>query len=152
MPPEITITEQPIADAIHGELWPLAQAHHAELAVSQAAMRLAPDAQRYRAVEAAGGLLALVMRAGGQAVGYSINFLSNPIHHAETLLVINDAFFVDASHRAELGLRLMRATRDAARQRGAARLWWTAKPHTAMDAILRTRCAVEETVFTEDLQ
>jgi len=151
-PASITIIEQPIADAIRGELWPLVQEHHAECTAAPDVMCLAPDVERYRLVEAAGGLFALVLRVDGEPAGYSFNYLSNPMHHADTRLGINDAFFVSKQHRAAHGLRLMRETREAARRHGAARLWWSAKPGTAMEAILRQRCAVEETVFTEDLQ
>lgn len=153
MPPEITITEQPIADAIRGELWPLVQAHDAELTSDPSVLRLAPDVERYRAVEAAGGMFSLVMRAGATPIGYSFNYLSVPMHYAGTLLAINDAFFVAEEHRAAFGLRLMRATREAALTHGARLFCWYAKTGTPMEAILRARqCRAEETVFTEVLQ
>lgn len=103
-------------------------------------------------MEKNGGLFALVMRADGAPIGYSFNYLTTPIHYSGTPMAINDAFFVAVEHRAAHGLRLMRATREAAQKRQAQLLTWYAKPGTALEAILQARhCRPEEIVYIEEL-
>jgi GNAT superfamily N-acetyltransferase len=150
--PRNTIAEEPIAEIIEGELWPLLVEHREELTTNKALMELAPDVARYAEAEAAGALLGIVARIDGQVVGYSVNFVAPNLHYMRVRMAVNDVFFVDKAHRGVLGLRLMRATREAAKARGAHLMAWHAKPGTPLESILRRQgCRVQDIVFTEEL-
>jgi GNAT superfamily N-acetyltransferase len=153
--PSLTIAEEPVADIIETELWPLLVEHRDELTTNKALMELAPDVERYRAAEAAGAVLALIAREGGRVVGYSINFVSQHIHYMRMTLAANDVLYVAKSHRARLGLRLIDATEAAAREHGAHLVAWHAKPGTHLEAILRRRARkgyrVQDVIFTREL-
>jgi len=148
----LTITQEPIAHMLDSELRPLLVDHREELTTNKALMQLAPDVERYAALEAAGVVLALVARDGDLIVGYSINFVAQHLHYASVRMCTNDVLFVAKSHRATLGLRLIHATEEAARERGAQVMAWHAKPDTHLEAILRRReCRVQDIVFTKEL-
>lgn len=150
--PRLTIAEEPIAEIIESELWPLLVQHREELTTNKALMELAPDVARYRDAENAGALLALIAREDGRIVGYSGNFVLPHIHYMRLRMCANDVLFVDQAHRASLGLRLIHATEQAARARGAQLMAWHAKPGTPLENILRRRgCRVQDIVFTKEL-
>jgi len=152
----ITFTEQPIADIIETELWPLLVDHREELTTNKALMKLNPDVERYRNAEAEGFGVTIVARDGDQIVGYSINFVAPHIHYRDVLMVYNDALWTSHSHRALIGAQLMDATREAGKRRGAQLMAWHAKPDTTLDRIMRIevrrkRARVQDTVYTEEL-
>jgi GNAT superfamily N-acetyltransferase len=148
----ITIDEEPIAEILEGELWPLLVDHREELTTNKALMELAPDVERYRDAESKGALLGLVARDDGRPVGYSINFVSPHLHYMRMCMAMNDVLFVAKTHRASLGIRLLNATEEAARKRGAHLMAWHAKPGTPLESILHRRgCRVQDVVFTKEL-
>lgn len=152
----ITFTEQPIAEIIETELWPLLVEHREELTTNKALMKLAPDVDSYRAAELDGRGLSIVARDGEQIVGYSINFIAPHLHYREVLVVFNDALWTSHTYRALVGAALMDATRQAGRLRGAHLVAWHAKPHTTLDRLMklqvrRQRARVQDTVYTEEL-
>lgn len=152
----ITFTEQPIADIIETELWPLLVDHREELTTNKQLMTLNPDVERYRNAEAEGFGLTIVARDGEQIVGYSINFIAPHIHYKDVLMVYNDALWTSHSHRARIGAQLMAETKVAGKRRGAAIMAWHAKPGTTLDRILqievrRKHARVQDTIYTEEL-
>lgn len=152
----ITFTEQPIADIIETELWPLLVDHREELTTNKVLMRLNPDVERYRASEDGGFGLTIVARDDSQIVGYSINFIAPHIHYKDVLMVYNDALWTAHTHRAQIGAQLMAETKLAGKRRGAALMAWHAKPGTTLDRILqievrRKRARVQDVVYTEEL-
>lgn len=152
----ITFTEQPVADIIETELWPLLVEHREELTTNKVLMQLAPDVERYRNAEADGFCMSVVARDGVQIVGYSVNFIAPHIHYRHVLMVYNDALWTARSHRAQIGAQLMDETRAAGLRRGAHLMAWHAKPGTTLDRIMRVgvrrgRLRVQDTVYTEEL-
>lgn len=152
----ITFNEEPIADLILTELWPLLVDHREELTTNKALMVLDPDVERYRAAEEAGMGLSIVARDGHQIVGYSINFIAPHIHYKQVLMVCNDALWTSHSHRAQIGSQLMDETKAAGRRRGAMLMAWHAKPNTTLDRVLRVqvrreRMRIQDTIYTEEL-
>lgn len=152
----ITFTEQPIADIIESELWPLLVEHREELTTNKVLMRLNPDVERYREAERAGFGLSIVARDGERIVGYSINFVAPHIHYKDVLIVYNDALWTTHSHRATVGAQLMAETEAASLRRGARLMAWHAKPGTTLDRIMqievrRKRARVQDIVYTKEL-
>lgn len=152
----ITYREQPIADIIETELWPLLVDHREELTTNKALMKLNPDVERYRHAEETGYGLSIVARDGVQIVGYSINFIAPNIHYKDVLMVYNDALWTEPAYRAQIGADLMTETETAARAHGAQLMAWHAKPGTTLDRILqievrRKRARVQDIVYTREL-
>jgi predicted GNAT superfamily acetyltransferase len=146
------IVETTIADKIE-HVPGLLEAHWHESARNKHLMVLKPDVVRYQALEAAGSLLSLVAYADEEIVGYSVNILSPHLHYAELLCAHNDVLFVAKEHReSALGLKLIRETERAARDRGAHLMLWHAKEQTPLAAILpRMGCKVQEIIFSKEL-
>lgn len=153
----LTITREDVAELIPTELWPLLVDHREEVTTNKEIMVLAPDMARYRAAQMAGALLGLVARDNGRAVGYSINFLAPALHYMRTAMCHNDVLFVAKSHRATLGLRLMKATEQVARRLvpddTPLLMCWHAKPDTSLDKILRRRPGyrVQDIIHTKEI-
>lgn len=146
------ITEEPIAGMLEHELWPLLQDHREELTTDKALMELAPDVERYQQAEEIGALFSLVARVGPQIVGYSINFVGPHLHYSKLRYAHNDVLFVSKTHRSTVGVRLLTATRRAAKAHGAQIMTWHAKPGTPLEKILRRQqCRLQDLLFTERL-
>lgn len=117
--------------------WPLLEEHYAELATAPEIMLLKPDVERYQALEAAGNIFAIGMFDGDHLVGYSVNILARNLHYGDLLMAQNDLLFVTRSHRKGMtGVRLIAATENMARAKGAEMMLWHAKPGTTLDRML----------------
>lgn len=152
----ITFTEQAVADIIETELWPLLVEHREALTTNKALMKLAPDVDRYRAIEEAGQGVSVVARDGDRVVGYSVNFVAPHLHYCEVVVGVNDVLWTSPDYRARIGAQLMDETKAACRRRGARLLCWHAKPDTTLDrlmriAVRRQRARVQDTIYTEEL-
>lgn len=128
----------------------LVRAHYEE--VSSAARPLAVDWLKYQSLESAGLLVGLGAFADDELVGYSATIVDRHIHY-DLVTAYNAALFVHPDHRATpLGLKLMRATKDAARERGANLMLWHAKPDSQLNTLLtRKRLKVQDIVYQESL-
>jgi GNAT superfamily N-acetyltransferase len=120
--------------------------------------RLELEREAYDFLEQAGLLfvLGLYHAVGAEPdalVGYSVNTMSPLLHFRRRLVCQNNALFVDP-HRRERGLgrRLMRATADEARARGAQSVFWSAKPGSRLSGIAaQHRWFARDIIFQEDL-
>lgn len=133
---------------------PLWQEHFAELIKPEQRerMRLQPDVEKYRALEAAEVLFVLLAFDGSLLVGYSVNFIMSHLHYAGFTYCANDLFFVTKAKRGtSIGGRLRKLTLETARGRGARRMTWHSKPDTDMDVFMRATLPVFETIYAEDL-
>lgn len=131
----------------------LFNAHWQEIALNKQVMVLKPDAERYRAMEANGALLILSAHDGDDLVGYSVNFVTNHLHYADLRVCSNDLLFITPEYRqGGAGLRLMRATENAAKECGARMMLWHAKPDTALQMILpRMGYGVQDIIYSTEL-
>lgn len=130
----------------------LGRAHYEEIARNKDVMRYAPDIIKYEAIQAKQGLLVLGAYMGDELVGYSVNLLFTHLHYAELRCCQNDLIFVRVDQRGGTGVRLIQATRTAARQRGAQFMLWHAKPDSPLARLLvRLGCGVQDTIFSEVL-
>ena len=148
----LTLLIETVADKVQ-ELWPLLERHREELATDKARMILAPDVDRYTAMEAAGVMFAIVARDNGRAVGYSVNFVSQHLHYCAMRYAQNDVLYLDPEYRSgSLGQRLIDATEEAARDRECDMIIWHAKPNTALDRILPRRgYRVQDIMYSKGL-
>lgn len=131
----------------------IGRAHYQEIALNKVVMRYAPDADRFQRLEDMGNMLSLVAFDGERVVGYSINLLSTHLHYKELIVMHNDMLYLDPEYRkGRLGLRLIKATQQAAKLRGVRMLTWHAKPDTALALLLpKLGCGVQDILFSEVL-
>lgn len=127
--------------------------HWEEIALSKHLMVLKPDADRYRAMEQAGMLLALGVWNGDELIGYSVNFIMRHLHYADLSVAANDLVFVSKAHRnTRAGLMLIRETERRCKERGAQLLTWHAKKDTPLASLMpRIGYAVQDIIFSREL-
>lgn len=96
-------------DEVRADIAPLLALHYDELCMHKDDMELAPDWDRYYALEQANRLLAFTVRDDGALIGYAVFFVDVHIHYAGTLTAMNDVTFVhkDYRSRSRAGLNLI---------------------------------------------
>lgn len=131
----------------------LLKEHWEESSRNKEVMVLNPDKEKYIQLENAGNLVTLFAYYDEKVVGYSCNILTNHIHYADLLVAYNDVLFIDKEHRnSPLGLRLIKQTKKAVKEKGVKLLLWHAKENTPLSKILpRLGCSVQEIVYSEQL-
>ena len=133
--------------------WPLLEEHREELTTNPDIMVLKPDVERYQALEQAGLLLSLGLFRDESLIGYSVNALFTHSHYSDLLLCQNELLFIAKEHRKGMaGVRLIAATEQAARERGADMMMWHAKPQTTLDRLLpRMGYRLQDIVYSQVL-
>jgi len=141
-----------IADAIEANE-ALGRAHYEEIALNKRVMVYAPDLAKYKALETNGSLLTLGVFDGDKLIGYSVNIFYNHLHYKDMLVAHNDMIFVAQDNRlGTLGLKLIRATTEACRARGAHLMLWHAKQNTKLAELFpKLGCGVQDMIFSEVL-
>lgn len=129
---------------------PLLEAHYRESA-NTAVYTLLPDYAKYEQIEQLGNLVTLLaMTEDMECVGYSVSFLTPHVHYMEQRIAYNDVIFVSKPYRdGTTGGRLMVRTRQEAKKEGCVLVQYHAKPNTTLDATLRKRLKVFETVYQD---
>lgn len=118
------------ADALMGE-------HYDEITLHKDVMVRRTHDERYYAMEAAGSLFVLGAYADGELVGYSANFIGPHLHYADLIYAQNDVLFLRKAYRkSRLGLQLIQATEQTAREHGCRMMHWHAKQNTALNTLL----------------
>ncbi len=77
------------------------------------------------------GLLLVAEAPDGTLIGYATAHMTYETNYAERGLYIGDLYVAPAHRRRGVGRALMAAAAAAGRERGAAHLWWTARPANA---------------------
>jgi len=134
----------------------LFKAHWQEIALNKRLMVLEPHELRYRALEAAGAMLALAAwTPEQQLVGYAVSFITQHLHYAGLTYAQNDILFVAQEHRRTgLGLDLIAETERIAKERGAQLVLWHAKQGTALDRLLgrpSSKYRVQDVIYSREL-
>jgi len=128
--------------------------HYLEVCRHPDLLKLKLDRTRFQLMEDVGMLLVLgAFDADDKLIGYSANWISNHIHYADLVYCHNDAIYLDPAHRhGALGIKLIKATEDAARARGARMCLWHGKPDTALSAIMpRLGYIVNDVLFSKEI-
>lgn len=110
------------------ELAELCKAHYAEIALNKEDIPLAPDWDRYIAMENAKMLLLVTARDGVSLVGYSLFFVNWHMHYKHTLFAANDVVFLLPDYRrSSAGINLLRYSEKVLRERGVIKVLWHVK-------------------------
>jgi predicted GNAT superfamily acetyltransferase len=132
------------------QMYDLLHEHWIELATDKNLMALAPDWERYAALEELGKLFVIYAYKGDKLIGYSANIVDTHIHYSDLTVCSNDVLFIEKSERGGIGRELMAATREVGKERGAQLMLWHAKPGTALDHVL-SAVPVQDIIHSERL-
>jgi hypothetical protein len=127
------ITYQPeTLDQVRNEIEPLLQAHYLEITTNKAIKPLDVDWERYETLDETGMLRIFTARQGmemqravdgsdvlnkdgtvftrpGHLIGYFISFVMAGLHYQQTIMALNDVFYVTPEHRRDMvGFKLMK--------------------------------------------
>lgn len=120
---------QRFAEIAH-ELPPLFTRHWREIALNQDLVPLAPDWDRYYALDIQGVLRILTVRVEGQLVGYAFLLFGPHLHYATTPWGQGDMFWLDPIYRQGwTGVRLFKELIRACREWDGAILQLGVKLH-----------------------
>ena len=135
------------------EAWELLEMHREELATYKHLMALKPDMPRYKILEDAGKLIGLGLFDGDKIVGYSILILTHTMHYADLFIAQNDLIYIHPDYRkGKWGLKLIKATEDAARERGIKMILWHGKEKTSFSELMpKLGYIVQDIMFSKEL-
>ena len=112
------------------ELLPLLPLHYEELALNQDKVPLSPQYDIYIERERRGELMFIVVRDGGELIGYFIGFVAPGLHYSTCLTLTMDIFFIHPEHRGNsTGLKLFNAVEAEAKRRSVQRMFVGSKTH-----------------------
>ncbi len=98
---------------------PLFAEHFRELGVNQGRLKAIADEPRYEQLEKAGILFLLTVRAEGELVGYFTGFTMPHLHYLDAgPWAMTDMYWIRPEYRRGAGLKLFRAFKQTARDRG----------------------------------
>jgi hypothetical protein len=122
--------------------------HYDEIAVDKH-MLMKPDEPTYEALERIGQLHVLVGREAGQMVGYVTSVVRPHMHYADTLVAVEDAYYLtQRCRRGMAGVRMIREWLGAMKRRGVYKAFIVTKPFLDMGPLLeRLGGAKAETVY-----
>ena len=102
-----------------GEMRPLFKEHFAELGVNKHHLEPIADESRYEQLEQFGILFVLAVRAEGKLVGYFTGFTMPHLHYLGAgPWTMTDMYWVKPEYRNGTGLKMFRAFKQIARERG----------------------------------
>ncbi len=128
----ITYQVERYQDVIN-EIWPMLEAHYAEIATDKEVKPFDPDLARYVQMEQAdmlriftarrgwraadigtGELIDGLEHPGGPLIGYFVSVVIQGLHYQQTTMAINDILYIDPYYRGgTVGYRLLKhATED----------------------------------------
>ena len=129
--------------------------HWDEVARNKQVMILDPDKAAYEHLESLGALFTLIAYGEDEVVGYSVNMISPHLHYKSLITCQNDIIFVKKEYRTSspVGLRLIRATEKAAKDKGAKIMLWHAKEGSVFANLLpRIKYQVQDIAFSKVLE
>lgn len=150
----MNIREIKFADYVDQVEDTLIRDHYVEVCKHPDLMKLKLDRARFQLLEDAGMLLVLgAFDADDKLIGYSASWISNHIHYSDLVYCHNDAIYLDPAHRSgTLGVKLIKETERAAKDRGARMCLWHGKPDTALSAIMpRMGYVVNDILFSKEI-
>lgn len=129
------------------------QEHWEEIAKNKKLMKLAPDIEKFKAIEQSGNLLSLFAMKNDKVIGYSVNIISQHLHYKELTTAYNDLLYLDRDYRkTSLGGELIAETERKCRERGAKIMLFHAKENTSLCKILPNKSYnTHEIIFSKEL-
>lgn len=130
----------------------LAVGHWQETEAQFSGLPPSPNLELYDALINAHALIVLGAFDGDTLVGYATAMLFRHPHYEMTLCQHDLLYLMPAYRQGSAGLRLMQAVEEEARERGAFRIAWHAKPGSTFDHLLQRKgYSTEETIYQKEL-
>lgn len=131
----------------------LLELQYAELTRNKDVAKLAPDYERYYALEDAGCLLVLLaVQDNARVLGYSVFLVDRHLHYKGMVVAMNDLLYLHPDHRGGMtGVRLIRESERQCKHQGAKKILWHAKEETMLHTLLRfgMRYETEEIILAK---
>lgn len=154
---DITITIEPLSDALIAELLPLAHKCWNESTIDKGEacafygerdMVIEPNLDEYRKLAAIGALVIIVIRCKGIAEGYALGWTYKALHHRHIVGAIGDTFYVEPAFRAYAGV-LVDYFLNELKARGVQIIGWPATPGGYVHQVLAARGFVPDDIVME---
>jgi L-amino acid N-acyltransferase YncA len=127
-----------LGTTLRDEVQALLQQHWDEVAHDKTSRQLAPDWAQFDAMERAGMLFVMTVRAAGLLVGYACAIMRPHLHSAGTLTAYVDAMYLAPRARhGRAGARFLRYIDAALAANGAQYIYWHIKPERDFAPILQ---------------
>ena len=131
------VTVETVAQ-IKDDIQVLIKEHWEEIAHNKDVIPLDPNYDLYEKMEAAGRLIICAARLEGELIGYSLFFLTYPMHYQTTLVATNDLLFMRKAYRgSHYGVSLIRESEAKVLALGAKKVAWHIKPEHDFSPILK---------------
>lgn len=82
------------------EMKPILKAHYEEVAMYQDKVPLAPDYDKYYALEEMGVFHIVTVRDSGTLIGYFLSIVTPNLHYSENLYAVNDILYLHKDYRS----------------------------------------------------
>jgi ribosomal protein S18 acetylase RimI-like enzyme len=138
-------------DEVINEIKPLLDLHYEEIALDKDVIKLNPDYDAYKSMNARGVIKIISARQDGKLIGYCICVVKGHLHYKDSLTAHNDIFYIKPEYRQGLtGVKLFKATEEIMKKYGVQRIIMNVKRSNDIGAIFE-RLGYKETerVYTK---
>jgi len=147
--PNISIAQEHYSPGLVEELKPLIKKNWEESPLYEKEIALAPDFQKYRAMDDAGLVLCMTGRVDGRLVGYAIWYIIKSFNYpGESGHGI--ALYIEDAYRG-YGVWLLKRSEALLRERGIRRFYWFARPNSLPYKLVKAMGYREDEVVMEKI-
>jgi hypothetical protein len=124
--------------------------HYQEIAIRKDVIKLKPDFKRYDSLYKKGSLEIHTIRDDGNLIGYSLWFITNHIHYADSVTANSDVLYISPEYRKGMtGMKFIKWTTEEIKKRKPQRIMFHVKPFLDYSPILkRIGASFFETTYT----
>lgn len=124
-------------EAVEEEIKELIAAHWEEIALNKDVIKLNPDWDAYRKLEAEGYMAIYTCREDGVLIGYFVVMATNNLHYKDHIFATNDIIYLKPEYRHQkVGMQLIQFAEDDLRKRGVSVLCINTKVHQPFDKLM----------------
>jgi len=154
----IEMTVEPLTDELFAEILPLAQACWDESTkvkgescayYGERDFLIEPDADQYKTLQAAGGLLIITVRDEGVLVGYLIGILYRSLHHRHITCALGDSMYLKPEYRFSHAASVASLFERELTAIGIGIIGWPAHRSSPLYEFLQSRGYVEDDTVME---
>lgn len=129
--------QQEFLDTCKEDSKSLIEEHWKEIALNKDVIKLNPDWEAYKALEASGSLSIFTARDNGILVGYFVVITRDHIHYKDHRFASNDILYLSPEYRrGRIGLNLIKFAEECIKQDGISVLVINTKCHKPFDSLL----------------
>ena len=111
--------------------------HYSEIAERKDVIKLKPNLKSYNMLYEKGALEIHTIRNDGELIGYSLWFISNHIHYADSVTANSDVLYISPEHRkGMIGVKFIKWTTEEIKKRNPQRIMFHVKPFLDYSPIL----------------